>query len=90
MENSLKECLPPQMKGFIIKRRAKLTPDQAKHLNFFMPTRGLEADRYGGCFESSRLELTRLWTRVLGDSEQNWSKAPMRAHAHTSNFLKKQ
>ena len=25
MENSLKQCLPPKMKGFIIKRQAKLT-----------------------------------------------------------------
>ena len=45
MENSLKECLPPKMRGFIIKRQAKLTPDQAKHFHFDMPARRLEADR---------------------------------------------
>ena len=33
------------MVGLIIKRQAKLTPDQAKHLDFNTPTRGLEADR---------------------------------------------
>ena len=33
------------MKGFITKRQAKLTPDQAKHLHFYTPTRGLQADR---------------------------------------------
>ena len=45
MKNSLNECLPPKMKGFFIKRQAKLTPDQAKHFRFDMPARRLEADR---------------------------------------------
>ena len=34
MESGLKECLPPKTKGFIIKRQAMLTPDQAKHFQF--------------------------------------------------------
>ena len=38
MESGFKECLPQKMKGFIIKRQAKLTLDQAKHLLFFTPT----------------------------------------------------
>ena len=44
MESGFKECLPPRMKGFIIKRQAKLTPGQAKHPHFYTPTRELEAD----------------------------------------------
>ena len=42
MESGFKELLPPKLKGFIIKRQAKLTHDQAKHLHFYIPTRGLE------------------------------------------------
>ena len=34
-----------KIEGFIIKRQAKLTHDQAKHLHFYIPTRGLEADK---------------------------------------------
>ena len=45
MESGFKELLPPKLKGFIIKRQAKLTHDQAKHLHFYIPTRGLEADK---------------------------------------------
>ena len=45
MESGFKECLPPKRNGFIIKRQAKLTPDQAKYLHFYIPTRGLEADK---------------------------------------------
>ena len=47
MESGFKELLPPKLKGFIIKRQAKLTHDQAKHLHFSIPTRGLEADKDG-------------------------------------------
>ena len=45
MESGFKEILPPKLKGFIIKRQAKLTHEQTKHLHFYMPTRRLEADR---------------------------------------------
>ena len=45
MESGFKEFLPPKLKGFIVKRQAKLTHDQAKHLHFYIPTRGLEADK---------------------------------------------
>ena len=45
MESGFKEILPPKLKGFIIKRQSKLTHDQAKHLHFYIPTRGLEADK---------------------------------------------
>ena len=37
MESGFKQFLPPKLKGFIIKRQAKLTHDQANHL--FFPTR---------------------------------------------------
>ena len=45
MESGFKELPPPKLNGFIIKRQAKLTHDQAKHLHFYIPTRGLEADK---------------------------------------------
>ena len=45
MESGFKELLPPKLKSFIIKRQAKLTHDHAKHLHFYVPTRGLEADK---------------------------------------------
>ena len=45
LESGFKEPLPPKLKGFIIKRQAKLTHDQAKHLHFYIPTRRLEADK---------------------------------------------
>ena len=45
MESGFKELIPPKLKGFIIKRQAKLTHDHAKHLHFYIPTRGLEADK---------------------------------------------
>ena len=41
MESGFKALLPPKLKCFIIKRQAKLTHDQAKHLHFYIPTRGL-------------------------------------------------
>ena len=88
MESRLKECLPPKMKGFTIMRQAKLTPHQAKHLHFHMPTRGLEADRMVDVF--NRLDQTdALVEQILGDRaklEQNSN----RAHAHTSHFLQQQ
>ena len=36
MEICFQECLPRKMKGFIIRRQAKMTPDQAKHLHFYI------------------------------------------------------
>ena len=61
-----KELLPPKLKGFIIKRQAKLTHDQAKHLHFYIPTRGLEADKMVGAL--SRLDQTdALVEQILGD-----------------------
>ena len=45
MDSGSKELLPPTLNGFILKREAKLTHDQAKHLHFYIPTRGLEADK---------------------------------------------
>ena len=34
IESGFKEFLPPKLKGFIIKRQAKMTHDQAKHPHF--------------------------------------------------------
>ena len=51
---------------FIIKRQAKLTHDQAKHLHFYMSTRGLEADKMVDAL--NRLDQTdALVEQILGD-----------------------
>ena len=80
MESGFKELLPPKLKGFIIKRQAKLTHDQAKHLHFYTPTRGLEADKMVGAL--NRLDQTdALVEQILGDRAklvapcQPWSRA---------------
>ena len=84
MENSLKECLPPKMRGFIIKRQAKLTPDQAKHFHFDMPARRLEADRMVEAF--NRFDQTdALVEQVLCDRVKLEQRSN-RVHAHTSHF----
>ena len=54
------------MKGFIIKRQAMLTPDQAKHFQFYMTTSGLEVDRTMEAL--NRLDQTdALVEQILGD-----------------------
>ena len=79
MESGFKEILPPKLKGFIIKRQAKLTHDQAKHLHFYIPTRGLEADKMVDAL--NRLDQTdALVEQLLGDRAkvehcQSWSCA---------------
>ena len=81
MENSLKECLPPKMIGFIIKRQAKLTPDQAKHLHFFMLTR-VEA--------LNRLDQNdALVEQILGDRAK-MEQSSNRSYAHTSHLVQQQ
>ena len=66
MESGFKELLPPKLKGFIIKRQAKLTHDQAKHLHFYIPTRGLEADKMVDAL--NRFDQTdALVEQILGD-----------------------
>ena len=67
MESGFKEILPPKLKGFTIKRQAKLTHDQAKHLHFYTPTRGLEADKMVDAL--NRLDQTdALVEQILRDS----------------------
>ena len=54
------------MKGFIIKRQAKLTIDKVKHPHFYTPTRGLEADKMVDLL--NRLDQTdALVEQILGD-----------------------
>ena len=66
MESGLRELVPQKLKGFIIKRQAKLTHDQAKHLHFFIPTRGLEADKMVDAL--NKLDQTdALVDQMLGD-----------------------
>ena len=72
MESGFKELLPPKLKGFIIKRQAKLTHDQAKHLHFYIPTRGLEADKMVDALN----RRTRLRNKD-SETEQSWSTMPI-------------
>ena len=83
MEIGFKELLPPKLKGFIIKRQAKLTHDQAKHLHFYIPTRGLEADKMVDAL--NRLDQTdALVEQILGDRVKLEHHAN-RGHAHPNS-----
>ena len=64
MESGFKEILPPKLKGFIIKRQAKLTHDQAKHLHFYIPTRGLEADKTVDALNRLMMTAITWWTNL--------------------------
>ena len=82
MESGFKELLPPKLKGFIIKRQAKLTHDQAKHLHFYIPTRGLEADKMVDAL--NRLDQTdALVEQILGD------RAKLEHHANRGHAQSK-
>ena len=82
MESGFKELLPPKLKGFIIKRQAKLTHDQAKHLHFYTPTR-LEADKMVDAL--NRLDQTdALVEQILGDRAKLEHHAK-RGHAHSNS-----
>ena len=79
MESGFKEILPPKLKGFIIKRQAELTHDQAKHLHFYIPTRGLEVDAL------NRLDQTdALVEQILGDRAK-LEHHVYRGHAHPNS-----
>ena len=83
MESGFKELLPPKLKGFIIKRQAKLTHDQAKHLHFYIPTRGLEADKMVDTL--NRLDQTdALVEQILGDRAK-LEHHDNRGHAHPNS-----
>ena len=75
LESGFKEIIPPKLKIFIIKRQANLTHDQAKHLHFYIPTRGLEADKMVDAL--NRLDQTdALVEQMLGD------RAKLELHAN--------
>ena len=79
MESGFKELLPPKLKGFIIKRQAKLTHDQAKHLHLYIPTRGLEADKMVDAL--NRLDQTdALVEQILGD------RAKLHSNSHAQAY----
>ena len=83
MESGFKEFLPTKLKGFIIKRQAKLTHDQAKHLHFHIPTRGLDADKMVDAL--NRLDQTdALVEQILGDRVKLEHHAN-RGHAHPNS-----
>ena len=83
VESGFKEILPPQLKVFFIKRQAKLTHDQAKDLNFYIPTRGLEADKMVDAL--NRLDQTdALVEQILRDRVKLKHHAN-RGHAHPNS-----
>ena len=83
MESGFKEFLPSKLKGFIIKRQAKLTHDQAKHLHFYIPTRSLETDKMVDAL--NRLDQTdALVEHILGDRAKLEHLAN-RGHAYSSS-----
>ena len=88
MESGSKELIPPKLKGFIIKRQAKLTHDQAKHLHFYMPTRGLEADKMVDAV--NRLDQTdALVEQILGDRaklEYHANRGHAQSNSHAQSY----
>ena len=85
MESGFKEFVPPKLKGFIIKRQAKLTHDQAKHLHFYIPTRRLEADKMVDAL-NRREHTDALVEQILGDRAKlehraNRGRAQSNSHA---------
>ena len=83
MESGFQEFLPPKLKGLMIKRQAKLTHDQAKHLHFYIPTRELEAEKMVDAL--SRLDQTdALVEQILGDRAKLEHHAN-RGHAHPNS-----
>ena len=88
MESGFKELLPPKLKGFIIKRQAKLTHDQAKHLHFFISTRGLEADKMVDAL--NRLDQTdALVEQILGDRaklEHHANRGHAQSNSHAQAY----
>ena len=88
MESGFKELLPPTLKGFIIKRQAKLTHDQAKYLHFYTPTRGLEADKMVDAL--NRLDQTdALVEQILGDRatlEHNANRGHAQSNSHAQPY----
>ena len=87
MESGFKECLPPKTKGFTIKRQAKLTPYQAKHLHFYTPTRKLEADKMVDAL--NRLDQTdALVEQLLGDRAKVEQSAK-RGHVQSNHYMQR-
>ena len=88
MESGFKELLPPEMKGFIIKRQAKLTHDQANQLHFYTPTRGLEADTMVDAL--NRLDQTdALVEQILGDRaklEHHANRGHAQSNSHAQAY----
>ena len=88
LESGFKELLPPKLKGFIIKRQAKLTHDQAKHLHFYIPTRGLEADKMVDAL--NRLDQTdALVEQILGDRaklEHHANRGHAQSNSHAQAY----
>ena len=83
MESGFKEFLPPQSKGFIIKRQAKLTHDQAKHLHFHIPKRGLEADKMVDAL--NRLDQTDAVVKQIFGDRAKLEHYANRGHAHPNS-----
>ena len=69
MESGFEEFLPPKLKGFIIKRQAKLTHNQAKHL-LFLHTDELEQLRHLSSSVITGQGARRAIVRMLPDQQQ--------------------
>ena len=88
MESGFKEILPPKLKGFIIKRQASVTHDQAKHLHFHIPTRRLEAGKMVDAL--NRLDQTdALVEQILGDRamlEHHANRGHAQSNSHAQAY----
>ena len=70
-----------------MKRQAKLTHDQAKHLHFYIPTRRLEADKMVDAL--NRLDQTdALVEQILGDRAK-LEHHVYSGHAHPNSHMRK-
>ena len=71
------------MKGFIIKRQAKLTHDQAKRLHFYIPTRGLEADKMVDAL--NRLDQSDALVEEILEDRAKLEHHAYRGHAQSNS-----
>ena len=88
MESGFKEFLPPKLKGFIVKRQAKLTHGHAKHLHFYAPTRGLEADKMVDALNRVD-QMDALVEQILGDRaklEHHANRRHAKSNSHAQAY----
>ena len=79
MENSLQECLPPKMKGFIIKRKAKVDTGSCNTFSLLHANEGTLGEH----------QTDALVEQILSDTAK-MEHSPNRVHGHTSHFAQQQ